>query len=293
MTILFVVNPVSGGSDKTIFLNTAIHFCESRCIDTSVFYTSLNDTTEQLKFIIEEVNPDKIIVVGGDGTIRFTAIAAYQSNIPIGIMPFGTANGLAAELNVNSELIDTFEQILRSDKTEDVDLLQINGTHYLLHIGDVGVNAEAIHQADKQGGHDAINFAKIFVEKLRSAKPFDIIVKANGQEFLLSSYMLAICNARKYGTGIPLNLTGIMNDGKFELVSIESFDAKSLLLSGLTKYNDAFFNTKDKFTITTDRAQIQFITKRRLQIDGEVIGEFKEIEIQAIPNAVRFIKTTS
>jgi len=48
--------------------------------------------------------------------------------------------------------------------------------------------------------------------------------------------MLEICNSRKYGTGIPLNITENTMDGKFEIVII---DTSSLLKWGfLNTTND-------------------------------------------------------
>jgi diacylglycerol kinase family enzyme len=101
--------------------------------------------------------------------------------------------------------------------------------------------------------------------------------------------MLAICNARKYGTGVPLNIDGNPMDGKFELVLVHNIDVKSLLKSALASIDEKYIDTESAEMIVTDYAEIEFDEPRLLQLDGEVIGKFKKIKIEILKGAVKFI----
>ena len=101
--------------------------------------------------------------------------------------------------------------------------------------------------------------------------------------------MVGICNSRKYGTGVPLNVVGNPMDGKFEIVIVEKIDLTSLIKAGLAKFDERFHNSQDGFVISTDQAEISFDIPRLLQLDGEVIGKFDKLNIRIIESAVKFI----
>jgi diacylglycerol kinase family enzyme len=132
-------------------------------------------------------------------------------------------------------------------------------------------------------------YAKYFIEELKQIKPFEITVNANGKEIKNKGVMVGICNSRKYGTGIPLNLNGNPMDGKFEIVIVENISANSLLKAGLSKFDDNFYDSQNGMVISTTEAEINFEKPRLLQLDGEVIGKFTTLKIKILHGAVKFI----
>ena len=101
--------------------------------------------------------------------------------------------------------------------------------------------------------------------------------------------MVAICNARKYGTGVALNIIGNPMDGKFEIVLIEKIDAKALLAAGLSAFNDKFYDAQTSRVIQTDSAEVIFDQPRLLQLDGEVIQSYNSLKIELLKGAVNLI----
>lgn len=78
-------------------------------------------------------------------------------------------------------------------------------------------------------------------------------------------------------------------DGKFEIVVIEKINSSSLLKAGLAKFDDEFYDSQYSMVISTTEAEIHFEQARLLQLDGEVIGKFKELKIRILPGAVKLI----
>jgi diacylglycerol kinase (ATP) len=52
--------------------------------------------------------------VGGDGTTLLTALALQKSKVPFGIIPMGSANGMARELNVPTDPMHALNDLLLS-----------------------------------------------------------------------------------------------------------------------------------------------------------------------------------
>ena len=289
MKLLFVVNPVSGGMDKEPFLKEAKALCGKYGIRYHIFKTTGKNDTTTLRELLLEVAPDKVVSVGGDDTTLFTGVALLKTVYPMGIVPLGSANGMAMELYVNPDPVEALKDIIMSERIAGLDLLKINREHYAMHIGDVGVNAQIVEAYEKDKNRGMITYARYFIEELKRLKPFTATVKANGSVYTENVFMAAICNARKFGTGVPLNLNGNPMDGKFEVVLVTRIDATSLIKSGLASLNESFLDSKSGIVISAEKAVIEFEIPRLLQLDGEVIGKYRKVHIETLKGAVRFI----
>ncbi len=289
MKLLFVVNPISGGINKDPFLIKAKGLCEKYGHEFHIFRTTGNDDEANLMKQLINVNPHKVVSVGGDGTTLFTALVLKGSDYPMGIIPMGSANGMATELFVNPDPAEALKDIIMSEIYAGLDIVVVNDKHYSIHIGDVGVNAQIVYNYEKDPERGMITYAKYFLEQLKELKEFPVTIKANGETIKERAYMVAICNARKFGTGVPLNIQGNPMDGKFEIVLVTRIDATSLIKAGLASFDESFYDHQSGKVISTNYAKIEFDKPRILQLDGEVAGEFKELKVEIVKSAVRFI----
>ena len=292
MRLLFIVNPISGGVDKEPFLKEAKELCNSYGIEYSIFKTTgQNDEKMALKQL-HEFQPNKVVSVGGDGTTLFTAITLLETDYPMGIIPLGSANGMATELFVNPVPIQALQDLIMSQIIGDLDLILVNNEHYTMHVGDVGINAKIVESYEKDANRGMVTYAKYFIEELGKTKPFHVHVQTDSEEYEGSVVMSAICNARKYGTGVPLNLIGNPMDGKFELVFVEKIDLASLIRSGLSSFNENYFDNQVSTVIQGKKAKLTFDEPLMLQLDGEIIEKYKTIDVELVPGAVKLITTT-
>src|SRR5882757_4259676 len=102
MKLLFIVNPISGGVNKEPFLHDAQQLCNRYGITLVIFKTTGKNDKEEILKVLKKEQPDKVAAAGGDGTVLFVAICLLDSGIPLGIIPQGSANGMARELHVNT-----------------------------------------------------------------------------------------------------------------------------------------------------------------------------------------------
>ena len=289
MKLLFVVNPISGGVDKGPFLEKSAALCNKYGIHYKVFKTTGEDDERKLKNVLEEYKPDKVLSGGGDGTTLFTSLSLLDTNYPLAIIPLGSANGLALELGVNPNPIEATRDAIMSERIAGLDLLKINDEHYCIHLGDVGLNAQIVKAYDEDSQRGMATYAKYFVNELSKQRPFKARIRINDESYEEEMILLAMCNARKYGTGVPLNTIGNPMDGKFELVLLSQINAAVLIKAGLSKFNENFLDNQKSKVLVGDNATIQFDEPHLLQLDGEVIGDFKELKLEIVKGAVRLI----
>jgi len=293
MKLLFIVNPISGGVNKEPFLNDAQQLCNRYGITLTIFRTTGKNDKEQLQQILKKEQPDKVAAVGGDGTVVFAAICLLDSGLPLGIIPHGSANGMAKELHVNTVAMEALKDIIMSEVYRGMDILRINRVHYSMHIGDVGINANLVKSFSEDSRRGMATYAKYFVEEIKKTKAFPVRVDIDGDSIEELCYMAAICNAGRYGTGVILSKRSDLFDGKFEIVLLKEKGINTLIKAALTKFNESFYKPRHSRTVSVNHARLYFDKPRVLQLDGEIIGAFAELEVELLKGAVRIISSNS
>jgi YegS/Rv2252/BmrU family lipid kinase len=293
MKLLIVSNPVSGGQEKKTFLEEAGALCNKYAIKHRIFETSGKNDRKKLKKEIKSYKPHRVIAAGGDGTVLLVATAVMHTRVPMGIVPLGSANGMAEELGIDPDPLSALKDAVMSSWITGMDILEVNNTDYVVHIGDVGSNARIVEKYEKDPNRGIGTYAKYFLDEMGQVSPFKVRIKTETDEIEKQALMVAICNARKYGTGVPLTLDGNPLDGKFELVLIENINFSSLINIGLSKFDERFFKNRDTTIISTKKAEISFDTPRLLQLDGEVKGKHRKIRVKVLKGAIRLITTVN
>lgn len=292
MKLLLVVNPISGGKSKETFINKAEDYCKKYGIPYKYFHTTGEDDVKKLSTEVESVKPDKVVSIGGDGTTLMTALALQNSDVPFGIIPMGSANGMAKELSVPNDTMQAFQDLITSQMIIPIDVIRVNDD-YTMHLGDVGINAAMVENFEKEEGRGWAAYAKHFISAVNNASLFDVTIEIDNKTYEHKAYSVLIANTRMYGTGAIVNPKGNPHDGVFEIVLLIKRDWSAVINLGLTAFDKRAVETFEEYTknYSAKSARIKFDKPRMLQLDGEVIGECESIEAEIISGGVQYITT--
>ena len=152
-------------------------YAKNTILNISFLKPKAEDDEARLKEALDNFNPDKVASVGGDGTTLLTAKTLLNKKFPFGIIPVGSANGMASELFVSLDPIKALEDLIMSQVILNLDMLVINDKHHMLHIGDVGINANIVGAYAKDQNQGMATYAKYFIAKLREINPFTFKIK--------------------------------------------------------------------------------------------------------------------
>ena len=291
MKVLTILNPISGDRDKETFLEHLKKAFSKYGYDNKIFNTTGDDKkdSENLHQLIEEFVPERALSIGGDGTTLLAARHLMNKDIPLGIIPFGSSNGMTVELNIPQDPKLALDDFLKSRKIAYLDLIRVNEKYFCLHIGDVGLNARIVEGFSKDNSRGFLTYVKHFFSEIKEAKMVEFEIEADGKKYEHNGYILAIANARKYGTGAVLNKEGNPFDGKFELVVGLRKDIESMLYMGLTKFTEEIDMHDIVEVIKCKKAKITLQKPHVLQLDGEVIGEVKDITAEILPGVIPIV----
>ncbi len=293
MKLLFVVNPISGGKDKEVFLANANDFCHKYGISIRRFRTTGQNDIEKLRKEVDAQKPNRVVSIGGDGTTLMTSRALQGSDIPFGIIPMGSANGMAKELGVPPDPLQALEDLIISKIIIPLDLIRVNKDHYTIHLGDIGINAAMVENFSKEHNRGWLAYAKHFVDAVKNSPIFNVKIEIEGKEYEHEAYSVLIANTRMYGTGAIINPKGNPHDGKFEIVVIKQNDLSGIINLGLTAITDKALEALQGYSeiYQVNHAIIRPEEPKVLQLDGEVIGKSEKIEAEIVPSGVKYIST--
>ena len=276
--IIFVVNPISGDLDKSDLIEAVEEFASTNHFDLEVYETTGKSDQKEIQSLYNQYLPERIIVAGGDGTIKMVAEAVEEHDIIIGILPAGSANGLSVDLNLPQTIEENLKIAFLNHYIE-MDMICINGKKSI-HLSDIGINADLVKNYEESDVRGFWGYAlQAYTTLADSNEPFVATITANKKTEEHTARIVVIANSQKYGTGVTINPNGAMNDGKFELIILKSLD---ILLLGKIITGNMPIDSDDIVIISTDKATIKTDYPVNFQIDGEYCGAQTDLEIHIL-----------
>jgi len=289
--LLFVINPISGDTEKDNLRQQISEWAEGQNVKHDIFMTSAEHCMERLSAKLSQNDFDAVVAAGGDGTLNLVAktIQQLEMDLALGIIPLGSANGMAEELEIPLSVEESL-QVIEQFNPRTIDAIWVNQEHLCLHIGDMGLNAAVVKRFERDDSRGMWGYLKQLLKELVNPSVVKYkITTEDGETHRVKSLMIAFANASRYGTGAIINPDGRLDDGKFELCIFEPFPFW------------AFFRILFSFFIgTLDRSayvrylpcisvEIEANRSQQLQIDGEVIGKTNTVEATVLPKCFTFL----
>jgi len=164
---------------------------------------------------------DLVIIGGGDGTLNLAAQALMDTQLPLGILPLGTANDLARTLGITPDVKSAVRTIARG-KTRKIDLGDVNN-HLFFNVSSIGFSASLARnltsQMKKKWG--TLGYALSAIKILKQSRPFSATIIHDGVETAVKTVQISVGNGRYYGGGMMVEQSAAPDDGRLDVYSLE------------------------------------------------------------------------
>lgn len=285
--LLFIINPGSGNNDTEWTPLIKKYFLETGHI-IDFFDLTKDCDQEKIKDKIADFLPDQVIAVGGDGTVKFVAECLLQKNIPFGILPAGSANGLAKELGISSNPFEALD-VLVNGTLKAVHAIKINN-ELCVHLSDIGFNAFVIKKFETQTGRGMWGYIKASVKVLWSHSHMMIEMQFKDRKIKLKAAMVVIANATQYGSGAIINPIGKLDDDVFEVIAVKKISLREVFKMIISHEP---YDAEKTEVFQTNTLTIRSRKKAHFQVDGEYLGKVNEVNAQIIIDAFEIIVPAS
>ncbi|PSB25909.1 lipid kinase [Stenomitos frigidus] len=164
---------------------------------------------------------DLVIIGGGDGTLNAAIDGLLDTQLPLGILPLGTANDLARTLGIPTALSDACE-VIKNGRSERIDLGWVNGKHFF-NVASLGFSVKITQQLSREVKRrwGVLAYAIAACQGLLRSVPFSAEIHANGEPLQVRIVQIAIGNGRHYGGGMTVAADAAIDDQRLDLYSLE------------------------------------------------------------------------
>jgi diacylglycerol kinase (ATP) len=285
--ILFIINP-EAGDHSTDWPKEIEAYFSSLNHSIELYFLSSGFTMQLLKEKIGTFNPVKVVAVGGDGTVGLVAECLLQKNIPLGLLPAGSANGLAKELGISEVPQDALHTII-AGTVKKIHVTMING-RLCIHLSDIGFNAYMVKKFQSENIRGIWGYLKATIEAAWSVlfinQMMQVSMTIDNEIIETTAAMIVIANATRYGSGAVINPSGSMEDTLFEVIVVKKISVVEIfkMMVSHTSFN------QDK-TVVFQTRYLKMLPARKVhfQVDGEYLGKVNEIEAVLMPAAIKII----
>ncbi len=284
LKLLFVINPVSGSTNNS-WEDMIRQYFTGKTFTIEYLVLDKIPDTQQIKIKIKEFSPDRVIAVGGDGTVTMVAKIVADSHATLGIIPAGSANGMAKELNIPENINAALDTVIHG-ATRCCDAILINEAEVCLHLSDIGLNAQLVKYFDEGKVRGKLGYGKVILKTLWRKQKMQVIITTHKEEIRRNAFMVVLANASKYGTGAVINPLGQLDDGAFEVVVV-----RRLALSELLKmlFRPQPFNPQKIEIFTATNVDMETMKSVHFQVDGEYKGKINRLKAVILPKYINII----
>ncbi|MDU4604005.1 MAG: YegS/Rv2252/BmrU family lipid kinase [Clostridium perfringens] len=286
--VRFIYNPYSGENailkelDKIITMHqdkgyTIVPYRIQRGVDVINALDIVDSTYEY------------ILIAGGDGTID-TVVNAMKKRgieIPIGIIPVGTANDFAKHLGMPQDAGACVEQILDSYAV-GVDLGKVND-NYFVNVLSTGLFTDVSQKTDTNLKNTIGKLAYYLkgLEELPNFRKLDVKITANGKVFNEPIYLMLVFNGQTAGN-FKLATKAKVQDGLLDIVIFKACHIPELIPIFIKVLKGEHLEDSRIEYIRTDELLIESDEEIVTDIDGERGPDFP-LRVQCIKDGIQVL----
>lgn len=229
---------------------------------------------------------DLAIIGGGDGTLNAAAPGLFDTQLPLGVLPLGTANDFARTLGIPADPVAAAGVIV-SAPPRPVDLGDVNG-HPFLNVASIGFSADLARglttEAKKRFG--VLGYAIVAARLLWQSRLFTAFIEHDHTVETVRTLQVSVGNGRYYGGGMAVEVSATADDGRLDFYSLEVDHWWRLLalLPSLRRGTQGQWD--DVRAFSTVEVVVRTSRPRPVNTDGELVT-FTPAHFKVRPGAIR------
>ena len=287
-----IFNPVSGSGNGEQDLEFIKQMLEPH-LHLEVHLTSPDISPQELATQAISQEADLIIASGGDGTVSAVAGAVIGTDIPLGIIPRGTANAFSMALGITQQLNQMRRacEVILAGKTRIIDAAKCNDLPLILLAG-IGYEAETIEKADREAKNRWGSLAYIMAgwQQLDEQKLFEAEIEIEGELRTFQAGAITIANAAPPTSVLAQGIGEVVVDDGLLDITIATVDNKiqavttilSMLGAALIKTSAELDNI---IHLRAPKVKISASPAQKVVLDGEIIGN-TPLKIECLPQSL-------
>ncbi|HKE00304.1 MAG TPA: diacylglycerol kinase family protein [Planctomycetota bacterium] len=281
--VLLVTNPISGRGRNRVAAPRLAAELERLRVGVEIAWSQRPGHAVDLASFGPGAGFDAVVAVGGDGTLR-EVVEGVAGRLPVGVLPTGTANVMARELELPFRAAAA-AAVIAEGKSARVDTARAAGRPVLFAVG-VGFDASVVRELARRrnGPISFVSYLAPGVRALARWRPAPLRITVDGDPIPPCPFAV-VCGTRHYGGPWVRFAPGIaLDDGCFELYRFATPSIPSLLRATLR----GILGGLPGGAVTRQparRVRIEADEAVPVQIDGDPAGD-TPIDVEVAPRSL-------
>jgi len=277
MKIVVVINPRSGKKRAESLRGAAVQCAKDGGHELEI--RTIAGPGDGTRFAQEAmaIGADRVISIGGDGTLNAIAVGMVGSKLQLGIVPMGSGNGYARSLGLPRDPLAAL-RLAFAGTTRQMDVCYLNDRLFLGTAG-LGFDARVAWEFDQSQGRGVWNYMRLIIKHVLGAKPMRTVLKANHETREDHVLMLVFCNTREFGNGAVISPGSLPDDGLAELRIVTKPPFLPMLWAFIRMYTGRIDGSPYITNIVADQATVHQ-EGVLAHLDGEPVEIGQEVQFR-------------
>jgi diacylglycerol kinase (ATP) len=290
--ITFIINPISGGVSPDAArarAELASAIVDRHGDPAEVFVTERQGHARELTKAAVARGARLVMAWGGDGTINEVASTLAFGEVPLGIVPAGSGNGLARQLAINLNPADAIRHAIAAEARR-IDVGEI-GDRMFVNLAGIGFDAHVASKFSEASNRRRgfASYASIAARALMTYEPASYVIRSESDEQPCASVravLITVANSPEFGNGAVIAPGARIDDGLLDLVVMEEHSR----LNTIVQLPRLFRGTVDRAPGCSirriTRATIESDQPMQYHIDGEPAHGGTSLRVRVHPGAL-------
>lgn len=287
-SVAIIINPISGGARRDAArtrAQIALAVVDQHGDPAEVFVTEGVGHARALAKAAVGRGARLVMAWGGDGTINEVASALAFDEVPLGIIPAGSGNGLARELGVNPRPERAIADALAAEP-RPMDLGEIDG-HIFANTAGIGFDAHIASRFAQSTRRCFLGYAGITARALTHYLPLTYRISSGDDSWEVRAVLVTIANSAQFGNGALIAPGAKVDDGVLDLVVVEERSRLATIGQLPRLFNGTIRRIRGCTIRQIGRATIEADRPLTFHVDGEPVEGGQRLQVRVHPGALR------
>ena len=290
MKLRFIFNPCSGRPRRNAPLLPALReFISAKRLDADLTCTEGPGHATELAREAIAAGCERIVAVGGDGTVNEIAQAIIHSPVAMGLVPCGSGNGLALHLGLPSAPAGALE-LAAGDRgrVAELDTGNVNGLPFVNAMG-LGLDAEVGRRFNLLTRRGLPAYVKVALSSFLSRKVERCSVTVDGRKETIEALLIAIANSDQYGNRAKIAPHARVDDGALDLVAVQPVGLLGACVLGARLFLGSIDQSPSVRRLKGSRFLIERAAAGIIHTDGEIHMAAAAMEVLVRSRSLRVV----
>jgi len=288
--VCLIINPVSGTESKKNIPEEVAAAFDQKKYDVIIRITGYPDHATEIAREAVKNRFTYVLTAGGDGTVNEVAKALVHSETTLGIIPFGSGNGLARELGIPMDSEKAIDIILKGNR-RTIDYGVANDHIFFCTCG-FGFDAFISDRFAEEKKRGPLGYVRNILESAVDFKSEEYELTYDEGTITERAFVLTCANASQYGNEAYIAPGASMDDGKMNVSLLKPLHALEIPQTTLQLFTKNIDKNSKMTTLITQKLTIKRTRAGMMHVDGEPVETEKEIAVKIVPGGLRVFAPT-